>query len=114
MVLGTAWIILRWLYKVMEGGEGKTDQDKMRDRLEVITRESSLFRVVSDVKSEQCEVSKIQDEILSGRAVLEMKMEEVRGLRKELERMRWWREDMGTQTGENMEEKESSEDETCR
>jgi hypothetical protein len=34
-------------------GEEKTDQEKMRDRLEIITRESRLLRVV---KSEECNV----------------------------------------------------------
>ena len=110
------WMILRWLHEVMRrrGGEEKSDKEKMRERLEIITRESRLLRVVSDVKSEECEVSKIQDEILSVRAVLEMRMEEVMGLRKELERRRWWKEDMGTQTREDNEENGLSEDETCR
>ena len=72
------------------------------------------MRVVSDVNSEECEVAKIQNEISSVRAVLEMRMEEVMGLRKELERRRWWKEDMGTQTGEDNEENGFSEDETCR
>jgi hypothetical protein len=116
MVLGTSWVILRWFDKMIRrrGSEEKTDKEKMRDRLEIISRESSLLRVVSDVKSKECEVSKIQNEILSVRAVLEIKMEEVRGLRKELERRRWWKEDMGTQTTETKEENESSGDETCR
>ena len=54
MVLGTGWMILRWLHKMMSrrGGEEKSDKDKMRERLEIITRESSLLRVVGDVKSE--------------------------------------------------------------
>jgi hypothetical protein len=109
MVVGTGWMILRWLHDVMRRrrGEEETVEEKMRDRLEIITRESRLVKVVSDVTSEECqeyEVSKIQDEISSVRAVLEMKMEEVRGLRKELERRRWWREEKGTQTGEDKEE----------
>ena len=40
-------------------------------------------------------------------------MKEVRSLRKKLERRRWWREEMGTQTGEEKEEN-VSEDKTCR
>ena len=74
-------MILRWLHEVMRrrGGEEKSDKDKMRERLEIITRESSLLRVVGDVKSEYYEVSKLQNEISSVRAVLERRMEEVRG-----------------------------------
>ena len=109
-------MVLRWLHDLMRrrGGEEKTDTEKMRERLEIITRESRILRVVSDVNSEECEVAKIQNEILSVRAVLEMRMEEVRGLRKELERRRWWKEDMGTQTGEDNEEHNSPADKTCR
>ena len=115
-MLGTAWIILRWLHEVMRRGRGeeKSDKDKLRERLEIVTRESRILRVVSDVNSEEFEVAKIQNEILSVRAVFEMRMEEVRGLRKELERRRWWKEDMGTQTREDNEENGLSEDETCR
>jgi hypothetical protein len=115
MVLGTAWIILRCLHKVMgrKGGEEKTDKDKMRDKLEYITREYSQF---SDghLQSEHCEVSKIQDELLSVRAVLEMRIEEVRGMKKELERRRWWSEERGTQTFGYEEEHGSPADKTCR
>ena len=70
----------------------------------------SPVRAVSDGHSqyEKCEVSKIQNEILSVKTVLEMKIEEVRGLRKELERRRWWRDGKGTQTGEDKEEHGSS------
>ena len=112
-------MILRWLHDVMRRrrGEEKTDKDKMRDRLEIITRESRLLKVVSDVKSEECkecEVSKIKDEISSVKAVLEMKMEEVQRLRKELERRRWWREEKVTQTEVYNEEHGSSKDKTCR
>ena len=88
----------------------------MRERLEIITGEYSPVRAVSDghCQYEECEVSKIQNEILSVKTVLEMKMEEVRGLRKELERRRWWREEKGTQTELHNKEQWSPADKTCR
>ena len=98
------------------GGEENTDKEKLRERLEIITGEYSPVRAVSDGHSqyEECEVLKIQNEILSVKTVLEMKMEEVRGLRKELERRSWWREEKGTQTEVDKEVHGSSADKTCR
>ena len=40
----------------------------------------------------------IKQELISMQAVVEMRTEEVRRLRKELDRREGWREDIGTQT----------------
>ena len=96
-------------------GEEKTDTEKMRDRLKIITRENSPVRTVSDgFVMEECEVANIHQEIMSVREVLEMRTEEVNRLRKELERRRWWREDKGTQPELHNKEQWSPADKTCR
>ena len=57
---------------------------------------------------------KIQHDIVSVAAVLEMRTEEVRGLRKEMEMRMWMMEEKGTQTEEVKEEYGSYEYETDR
>ena len=63
---------------------------------------------------EECDVTKIQHDIVSVAAVLEMRTEDVRGLRKEMEMRMWMMEEKGTQTEEVKEEYGSYEYETDR
>ena len=66
MVLGTGWIILRWLDKMMCSGgeEDKSDKEKMMDRLKIITTNNKSERIVNvgHFQCEECDVSKIQKE----------------------------------------------------
>ena len=103
MVLGTGWVLGRWIHKIISGG-GK---EKIKVKEEILRGEYSPVRAVDDGQfqqiqdihhCEECPVPKIRNEFLSFTAVLEMRTEEVRGLRKELEKRMWMREDKGTQT----------------
>ena len=53
-----------------------------------------------DKDASGCELSLLHQELLSVQAVLEIKTEEGRRLREELDRMEGWREDKGTMTEE--------------
>ena len=120
MVLGTGWLLGRWIHKMISGAGGeleRSDKDKMKEKAEIITEEYSPVRAIGDGNfqevqhchhCEECDVTKIQSEISSVTVVLAMRTEEVRGLRKELEMRMWMREDKGTQT--DVEEENGSYD----
>jgi hypothetical protein len=118
MVLGTGWLILRWLHQTLNSKKPSelSPEEKIQARLKTVmtdyspVKEHSL-RIEHTPRGEysycydhshcgeQCEVSVLQLDLLSVQAVLEMRTEEVRRLRKELDRREGWREDKGTITG---------------
>ena len=103
MVLATGWLILRWLHKMLSPkSEDLIPKEKMRARLEVLMIQNSPVKT-HDIHSQykddsDSEVSVMKQELLSMQAVIEMRTQEVRRLRKELDRREGWREDIGTQT----------------
>ena len=117
MVLGTGWVLGRWLHKIMCGAgeeeEERSHKDKLEENLEIYTGEYSILSAVGDGNiqnvqhchsCEECDVTKIQNEILSVTAVLKIKTGQARELRKKLEKKMRLMEDMGTQTEEVKEE----------
>ena len=68
------------------------------------TTNKDTQRIDRKCKDTQSEVSALYKELESVKAVLEMKGEEVRRLRQELDKRKWWREDKQTMT-----EKEKSD-----
>ena len=86
---------------------------KKKVKEEILRGEYSPVRAVEDGKLQQiqdshhckeCDVTKIQNEILSVTAVLKIKTGQARELRKKLEKKMRLMEDMGTQTEEVKEE----------
>ena len=101
MVLATAWLILRYLVRIQETqntGDRGVDNKNTGDRGDTEVDKDIADTVVDTDR--QSEVSTLHEEIQSVRAVLEMKVEEVRRLRQELDRREGWREDKGTMTEE--------------
>ena len=103
MVLATGWLILRWLHKMLSPKlEDLSQNEKMCARLEVLMTNHSPVKTHakhSHYKDDSdSEVSVMKQELLSMQAVIEMRTQEVRRLRKELDRREGWREDIGTQT----------------
>ena len=94
---------MRWLHKMLSQKlEYLSPKEKMRARLEVLMIQNSpvkTFDTHSQCKDDtDSEVLVMKQELLSMQAVIGMRTEEVRRLRKELDRRERWREDIGTQT----------------
>ena len=94
---------MRWLHKMLSHKlEYLSPKEKLRARLEVLMIQNSpvkTFDTHSHCKDDtDSEVLVMKQELLSMQAVIEMRTEEVRRLRKELDRKEGWREDKGTQT----------------
>ena len=94
MVLVTGWIILIWLKKIlrMEKMQEETSlKEKMVSRLDIVMTECrpvKKYCQYSQYKDDSvCELSLLHQELLSVQAVLEIKTEEGRRLREELDRM---------------------------
>ena len=76
----------------------RVDIDK--HRLGTVNKDE--HRLDAKYKDAQSCVSGLYEELESVRAVLEMRGEEVRRLRQELDKRRWWREDKQTMTEEDI------------
>ena len=102
MVLVTGWILLRWLQRMLRRKQEQVPpQEKMRSRLNLLLTDYRPARL-SDQLSEDVsgfEESVLCQELRSVQAVMEMRSEEVRRLRKELDMMEMLRDDRGVQTG---------------
>ena len=106
-MLVTGWIILRWLKKIprREKKEEEISQkEKMVARLDIVMTDSRPVKTYGQYSQYEDdsgrELSFLHQELLSVQAVLEIKTEEGRRLREELDRMEEWREDKGTMTEE--------------
>ena len=97
-------------------GHQKALQEKMLARLDLVMTEYRPVKTYcqySQYKDDSgCELSLLHQELLSVQAVLEIKTEEGRRLREELDRMEGWREDKGTMTEETFSDRMVSF-ETC-
>ena len=107
MVLVTGWIILRWLQKILRREKKQEEislKEKMLARLDLVMTEYRPVKTYcqySQYKDNSgCELSLLHQELMSVQAVLEIKTEEGRRLREQLDRMEEWREDKGTMTEE--------------
>ena len=121
MALATSWLILRYLVrmqdtgdrgdtgvgnKVTDTGVGNKETDtglRNKDKDTLVgnkDRGTGLgnYDRGAEVDKKEREVSTLYEEIQSVKAVLELKVEEVRRLRKELDKRKGWREDKGTMT----------------
>ena len=103
MVLATGWLIMKWLHKILSPKMADlSPKEKLCARLEVVMINNSPVKTLdkySHYKDDSdSEVSVMKQELLSMQAVIEMRTEELRRLRKELDRRKGWREDIGTQT----------------
>ena len=86
---------MRWLHRILSPKlDDLSPKEKMRARLEVVTLDKHYHYAVDS----DSEVSVMKQELLSMLAVMEMRTEEVRRLRNDLDRRKGWSEDMGTQT----------------
>ena len=106
MVLVTGWIILRWLHKILRREKRQEEislKEKMLARLDIVMtdeyRPVKIYCQYFQYKDDSgCDLSLLHQELLSLQAVLEIKTEEGRRLRKEREE--GWREDKGAMTEE--------------
>ena len=154
MVLVTAWLIVRWIQRILwredtgdaayktrldtilayrdtvthRGDTAYTDAEKLytvykdTQRVRIVNKDTQRLDTVlktkrpdidkhrlgtvnkdkqkldAEYKDAQSCVSGLYEELESVRAVLEMRGEEVRRLRQELDKRRWWREDKQTMT----------------
>merc|ERR1711872_133152 len=105
MVLVTGWLLLRWIYTRLnrEKPSLMTTQEKMRRRLETLTKEQQIYSIPNEIEvkdTSQDEIVKLKNDLMSVRAVLEIKTEELTRLRREIDRRNVWREDKETMTYE--------------
>ena len=111
MVLATSWLILRYLVRMQDTGDtgvGNKETDtglRINDKDTLVGKKDrgtglGNYERDTEVDKKKTEVSILSEEIQSIKAVLEMKVEEVRRLRKELNKRKGWREDKGTMTEE--------------
>ena len=138
MVVVTCLIILKWIHHTLSriGDEECCPGEKIQARLETVLAHSSgvetsectnrhscdssepseICLTFPNVEPSHCQpdVSALQSEVSSLEAVLEIRTEEVRRLREVLNRMEVWREDRGTQTGEEGEWGDSDTEEERR
>ena len=112
MVLATSWLILRYLVRMQDTGDrgdtgvGNKETDtglRNKDKDTLVGKKDrgtglGNYERDTEVDKKKTEVSILSEEIQSIKAVLEMKVEEVRRLRKELDKRKGWREDRGTMT----------------
>ena len=105
MVLVTGWLLLRWIYTRLNREKPSliTTQEKMRRRLETLTKEQQNYSIHEEIEvkdTSQDEIVKLKNDLMSVRAVLEIKTEELTRLRREIDRRNVWREDKETMTYE--------------
>ena len=101
--MATGWLIMRWLHKILSPKLADlSPKEMMCARLEEVMTNHSPVKTLdtySHCKDDSgSEVSVMKQELLSMQAVIEMRTQDVRRLRKELDRKEGWREDKGTQT----------------
>ena len=101
-MLVTGWIILRWLKKILrreKKEEEISQKEKMVARLDIVMTDSRPVKTYGQYSQYEDdsgrELSFLHQELLSVQAVLEIKTQEGRRLREELDRIEGWRVDMG-------------------
>ena len=98
MVIVTAWLVFTYLHRILRREQGKVTREKMLARLDMVAKgDIRAVRTYTDTFIESDE-SVLYQELQSVKAVIEIRNEEVRRLRKELDRREGWREEKGTMT----------------
>ena len=102
MVIVTAWLVCTYLHRILRREQGKVTREQRLARLDMVVQgDISAVRtdIDTDIDTDNKE-SELYQELQSVKAVIEIRSEEVRRLRRELDRREGWREEKGTMTEE--------------
>ena len=100
MVIATAWLVFTHLHRILSGEQGKVTRKHMLARLDMVVQGDNSA-VTTQADNTNSDESELYQELESVRAVIEIRRDEMRRLRRELDRREGWREEKGTMTEVN-------------